>query len=54
MSHLGNTHSSLNVNSLRDLARKELTNVLDSVCYFQNKKLLFNKLTYLLTTYLEK
>ncbi|EXX62843.1 Vps33p [Rhizophagus irregularis DAOM 197198w] len=31
MSHLGNTHSSLNVNSLRDLARKELTNVLDSV-----------------------
>ncbi|GBB83477.1 hypothetical protein RclHR1_01020018 [Rhizophagus clarus] len=31
MSHLGNTNSSLNVNSLRDLARKELTNVLDSV-----------------------
>ncbi|RIA91417.1 vacuolar protein sorting 33A [Glomus cerebriforme] len=31
MSHLGNTHSSLNVTSLRDLARKELTKVLDSV-----------------------
>ncbi|CAI2165487.1 1983_t:CDS:10 [Funneliformis geosporum] len=31
MSHLGNTNSSLNVSSLRELARKQLTTVLDSV-----------------------
>ncbi|CAG8439325.1 11444_t:CDS:10 [Ambispora gerdemannii] len=31
MSHLGNTHFTLNVSTLRELARKELTNVLDSV-----------------------
>ncbi|CAG8721144.1 2493_t:CDS:2, partial [Funneliformis caledonium] len=31
MSHLGNTNSSLNVSILRELARKQLTNVLDSV-----------------------
>ncbi|KAG9304488.1 hypothetical protein G9A89_020052 [Geosiphon pyriformis] len=31
MSHLENTNSTLNVSTLRELARKELTNVLDSV-----------------------
>ncbi len=32
MSHLGSTNPSLSVASLRELARKQLTNVLDSVC----------------------
>ncbi|CAG8717307.1 3993_t:CDS:2 [Cetraspora pellucida] len=32
MSHLGTTNSSLNVTALRELARKDLKNVLDSAC----------------------
>ncbi|CAG8459081.1 4227_t:CDS:10, partial [Scutellospora calospora] len=40
MSHLGTTNSSLNVTNLRELARKDLKNVLDSVWNLLSKSLM--------------